>query len=472
MENSKLIALLKTFNTQELREFKDFVASPYFNKNQELVLFYDYLKKIAPKFSAKATTRQTIYNNLFPKNKYDDKHMNYLMSFLLKLAERYIGLRKYQTQKLLPEYHTLASMIDRNLEKHYQQTIAKTNKLINDKEQLDINHYYHKFLLADIAHQHWASKKERKFNNLLQFTSDYFDLYFLANKLKYSCEMLNNQQSVSSPFIINMINEIDSYLEKKNLTDEPIINCYYHILKILTTDTPEPYFIKLKNLLNQNFEVFTKEEMQPIYFHTLNFCIRNIRKGKKAYIEESLNLYVKGIESKLLLENNYLSPWTFKNVVKLGLRLERYDWTEQFIQTHHQMLEENFRKDALQYNLADLYYYKGDNNKAIEHLRNVEFTDVYYALDSREMLIRIYYELGEDESLTSLIASFSIYLKRNKIISNKVKQTYLNFITILKLLLKKKNLNPKVLEEKINTTELLVNREWLIKQCEKTNPSK
>ena len=81
MENSKLIALLKTFNTQELRAFKDFVASPYFNKNQELVLFYDYLKKIAPKFPLKKISRESIYNNLFPKKEYDDKHMNYLMSF-------------------------------------------------------------------------------------------------------------------------------------------------------------------------------------------------------------------------------------------------------------------------------------------------------------------------------------------------------------------------------------------------------
>jgi len=464
MENSKLIALLKTFNTQELREFKDFVASPFFNKNEELILYYEYLKKIAPKFPPKKITRQTVYKNLFPKKKYDDKHMNYLMSFLLKLAERYVGLRKYQEQKLLPEYHVLTSMIDRNQEKHYQQNLIKAHKLVNNNEQQNIDTYYHKFLLAEIEHQHWVNKKERKYNEHLQNTSDFFDYYFLANKLKYSCEMLNNQKLVSTPYIFNMIEDVNNYLKNKDLEKEPIINIYYHILKILTAEKPEPFFLKLKELLFQNFELLTKEEMQQMYFHALNFCIGKIRKGESKYLEESLNLYIKGIESKLLLENDRLSPWTFKNVVKLGLRLKKYDWTERFIQDHHKMLEENFRKNALQYNLADLYYYKGNNQKAIEHLRNVEFTDVHYALDSREMLMRIYYELGENESLISLIASFNIYLKRNKIISSKVKQTYLNFITNLKLLLKKKNLDLVKLEEKINSTELLVNRNWLLEQ--------
>ena len=466
MENSKLIALLKTFSTQELREFKDFVASPYFNKNQELVLCYEYLKKIAPKFQSKKITRQVVYKNLFPKKKYDDKHMNYLMSFLLKLAERYIGLRKYQEQTLLPEYHILASTIDRNLEKHYQQNLIKANKVIDDGRQLDLDNYYHKFLLAEIAHQHWTNKKERKYNEHLQITSDFFDYYFLANKLKYSCEMLNNQKLVSTPYTFNMIEDVNNYLRDRNLENEPIINIYYHILKILTEEKPEPFFIKLKELLFQNFDLITKEEMQQMYFHALNFCIGKIRKGEDKYLEESLNLYIKGIESKLLLENDRLSPWTFKNVVRLGLRLMQFDKTEKFIQQYHHMLEENFRKDALQYNLADLYYFKGNLNQALEHLRNVEFTDIYYALDSKEMLVKIYFELKEEEALNALIASFSIFLTRNKLVSNKVRQTYMNFIKILKLFFKK-NINIEEIEERINQTELLSGRVWLLKQCKR-----
>jgi len=72
MQNSKLIELLKTFSTKELRECGDFVQSPFFNYNEEVVLFYNHLRKLAPNFSAKKTERETVYKSLFPKKRYDE----------------------------------------------------------------------------------------------------------------------------------------------------------------------------------------------------------------------------------------------------------------------------------------------------------------------------------------------------------------------------------------------------------------
>lgn len=467
MTNSKLIELLKTFNAPELREFKDFVASPFFNKNDELVLLFDYLKKCAPKFSDKKINATTVYQQLFPKKKYDDKHMKYLMSFLLKLAEKYIGYKKYQDQKLLPDYHVLSSCIDRKLEKHYQQNFQKATSLIKKNSLIDTNYYYHQYLLADIANQHFLSKKIRKLDNRLQVASDFLDLYFLANKLKYSCEILDRQQTLSGEYVIGMLEEVTLYLEKNNFEAETTINIYYHILRILVEEHPEPYFEKLKELLFKNLEQFTKEEIQNMYFLTLNFCIRRVRKSGKKHAEELLNLYLKGIETKILFENNKLSPWTYKNVVKLGLGLNKFDETELFINKYNNSLAESFQKDALQYNLADLYYYRNELDKALEHLRNVEFSDIYYALDSKVMLLKIYYELDEQEPLISLLASFKIYLKRNKLIPKEMQHTYGNFVKFLTKLSRNKNKDITELKLLLKDTQVLNSRKWLVAQIEK-----
>ena len=45
--SNKLIELLKTFSASELLAFRDFTASPYFNKREELVRLYAHLKKAA-----------------------------------------------------------------------------------------------------------------------------------------------------------------------------------------------------------------------------------------------------------------------------------------------------------------------------------------------------------------------------------------------------------------------------------------
>ena len=78
------------------------------------------------------------------------------------------------------------------------------------------------------------------------------------------------------------------------------------------------------------------------------------------------------------------------------------------------------------------------------------------------MLIKIYYEIDEEEALLSLIASFTIYLKRNKKIASNIINTYLNFTSLTYQIIKAKpNKLPAILE-KIKTIEPLTDRRWLI----------
>ena len=93
-----------------------------------------------------------------------------------------------------------------------------------------------------------------------------------------------------------------------------------------------------------------------------------------------LDLYVKGIENKSLFDESYLSHWTYSNVVKLALRLERYEWIESFISEYTGSLPPQYREDAQYYNLAELYYHKHDYDKVLDNLNQLHFTDLHYHL--------------------------------------------------------------------------------------------
>ncbi|MCR9287225.1 MAG: hypothetical protein NXI23_07585 [Bacteroidetes bacterium] len=464
MEKSKLIQVLKTFSTSELREFKDFVASPFFNKNQELILFYGYIKKNAPSFSLKKIKKEVVYQTVFPNQNYDEKHLKYLMSFLLKLAEEFIGLKKYQSNKIRLKYNILEACIDRKLDKSYADIYRKATKELENHPYRDTNFYFEKHLLAEVGNRYLGKKNVRKFNEKLREIADNFDFYYLGKKLKLTCEMLNQKKFLSGDYHSNMLEELQNYLQKFPYEDVPIITVYLTILKTLTHEDNIAHFEKLKSDLNTYSNLFEVEEMKQIYIHTINYCIRKIRQKEERFVEEALNLYMNGIETKLLFEGDFLSPWTYNNIIKLGLRLGRYDWTETAIKTYHTALEEPFRDSAFNYSLADLYYHKQDFNKALLHLREVEYSDIFFALDAKVMLLKIYFEKSEKEALHSLIISFKTYLKRNKLISNTMRETYLNF-TILLAQLDKNQFHPITdLKEKIINSELLVDRKWLLEQ--------
>lgn len=148
-------------------------------------------------------------------------------------------------------------------------------------------------------------------------------------------------------------------------------------------------------------------------------------------------------------------------MVKLSLRLQHYTWIESFIQEYAPKLPGSFRENALHYNLAELYYYTNRFDQAQEHLNQVAFSDLNYYLGARVLLAKIFYETDEEEALLSLISSFTIFLKRNKQLSNNLKHTYLNFCQILFQILRRSPAQMKKLQEKISNTSLLTDRAWL-----------
>jgi len=465
LENSKLINLLRTFSRVELRELHDFVRSPFFNKKKQVTELYNYLKKIAPHFPPAKIEREHVYKKIYGNEKYNDTLLNHVMSDLFQLVEQYIGWAKYQKEKVLVNTHILDEYVERDLEKHYQYLYRKTAQLVEEETLRNTDFYYQNFLLANLAEKHFDKKKLRKFDNHLQIVADNFDVYYLAKKLKHSCEMLDRQRVVAADYEMKFVEEVSDFLKKNNYDNIPPIAIYRRILITLKDDQADEQYQELKILIERHINHFPKFEMKQIYLAILNFCIRKIRNGNRIYADEALELYLKGIENRVLFEGEHLSPWTYKNVVVLGIGLKKYEWTEKFIYNYNNKLPAHFREDALHYNLADLYYRNKVYDKAIEHLRNVEFTDVYYSLDTRLMLAKIYYETNETEALLSLISSFRIFIKRNKLIAQNVKESYTNFLKIIHLLVKKEGKESiEKIKETIEKTQLLMDKRWLKEQ--------
>ena len=464
MENTKLIALLQTFNSRELRELKNYIASPFFNNNSEVMLFYDYLKKYAPHFPPKKIERLRVYEKLFPSRTFDRKHFNYLTSDLFRLASDYIGYQKYKQQGQLSQCHVLSSFVDRSLNREYQYLYQK---IVNEQEKSirrDTAFYYQQHLLADIANRYFDRQKVRKSDTKLQQAASYFDHYYLAQKLKYSVEILDRQLQLATEYQIDLLEEVQNYLKIKPYDNVPPIAIYYKILQLLTHSENYNHFFDFKNLFQQYNDKFSESERRHIYMFALNYCIRKVREGVRIFWEEADILFKQGIEQKWLFEDGKLSPWTYKNAIRLAIRLEQYTWAEEFIVTYNKFLIDEFREDALYFNLAELHYAQKKYNKALEYLNQVSFSDIQYNLSTKRMLIKIYFELKEEEPLISLLNAFRLFLKRNKLLSEDITSSHLNFIAAINLLLKPNTENLHTLQEKINTTKLLMERSWLQEQ--------
>lgn len=457
MGKSKIATILTTFSVTEMQHFRDFVASPYFNKKEELVRLLDLLAEDG----ADDRSKKTLYQGLFPKKPYDDKHFRYLTSDLSKLAERFMVLRRLDDDPLRAEFDLLDAYLNRGLDKYYLQVRKKIRQQLEKADFHDGSYFLHQLRLADIDERRFGEKLQRRFDLSIQYASNYLDCYYFTKKLKYSCDMLDRQALLQGEYQLNLSPGLIDHLKKNEFFQQDLIALYHTVLIALQEEDKEAHFSRLKALLISHSEQIAPAELKEFYFYGINYCARKIRQGKEKYVTEALDLYMDGIDQGILIEKNHLTPWTFTNIVKLALRLKRYAWIETFIHRYADMLPAEFRQNALHYNLAELFYYTQDYDQALDHLNKVKWSDLNFYLGARVILAKVYYETGEEEALLSLIASFTIFLKRNKEISNQLKKTYLNFCEILFQLMKRKKRKLEPLREKIQKTELLTDRAWL-----------
>ena len=118
---------------------------------------------------------------------------------------------------------------------------------------------------------------------------------------------------------------------------------------------------------------------------------------------------------------------------------------------------------------SSLYFYQKKYKLSLKQLLSVEFTDIYYSLDSRVLLLKTYYEIDDLESALSLINAFKIFLKRDNTISEYQNLTYSNFLQLTNSLIRLKmgyKQDLKTIEDKLNKTEQIADLTWLRQKVE------
>lgn len=470
MKGSKLLELYSALDGQEIRQLEDFYASPYFNKNEGVLKIFRLLKDEWPEFDDDAVDRYLIWHKAFPKRAFDDNEFRYLNSTLLKLAEQFIGLKEYESSPAQPALDILTACRNRDLSKHYRSYLKRLDRKLERSPFRNEDFYNLRFNTALNSAGYFHRKQTRIFDQSLQDAVDYLDEYYLITKLHLTCELINRQNIISASYDIRLVDELMEYLQHYNYQEVPAMEIYYRILSLLTQEDTRPHFQRLKDLIREHIGIFPGEEKLAIYANAQNYCIRMIKTGDPDYLQELFELYQTGLEQRILIEDGVLSPWKFKNIVSAGLRLGHFDWVEGIMADYGQYLPDDYRSTAVLYNRANLLYHQGEFSEALRLLNQVEFSDVYYSLDTRKIMLMIYFQQQATEPLLSLVSSFRLFLRRNKLISDRNRSAYKNFIDLVQLLWRVesgKEMNLDALLGTIRDRQPLVEEEWLRNQAKR-----
>lgn len=468
MKNTKLIALLRTFEKKDFRRFREYLASPFFNKRTDLISFYALLENLSPDFPDNKIERRDIWSQYSPDTPFDEKEFAYLMNFLLKQGENYIYINAVGSDDIARGTLMLNHYLDHGLNKHYRAVYQKTYKDLQAQPYRDAEWQLKAWRLAYTEVHHFYSSQTRKPTDSLLLAAQHLDAFYLDTRLEMSSEALNLNQILKEAIDTSFIDGSLGYMDQLEI-QEPAIEIRKLVLMILRDPEDTESFRKLRHALPDITRYFPPEKVKGIFAYAQNFCIRRIKSGDGTFQEELFGIYQEAIEAGAMYEGEFLNPWNFKNVCTVALNLGEFHWTESFIKTHEHRIPPESRTSAVSYNLANLHFRRGDHDKALVALMRVEFSDIFYALDTRRMQLKIYFEREDYIALSSLISSFRIYLRRNRIISESNRVAYKNFVDwlarIFRSVQRQEIEDLEQYAEEIRKTDPIVEGEWLVEKC-------
>lgn len=466
MRNSKLYSILEHFDKYEQNRCRKYIQSPYFNKNETLLNLYEiFIDHINTK-SGVELTKEDIWLMLNPqKGQFDDVRFRKFCSDLLKLIEGFLSQQIFEENPLHQATYLIEAVGNKKLEKLYNSTMKSARRLTNSYPFRIANYYHSQYQIEKNYYDltNLDTKRQQKSN--VEKISDNLDYFYFIEKLRLFCEIFSRQHVSSHDYKVFLKNEIIDLINKFQFDEIPALSVYYQIFLLYTEPENEDHFYKLKSLLDKYSHLFpittAKDEL---YMSAQNYCISNINKGNQKFLKELFILYKDLLEKELILAQGILSPWYFRNIVVISLRLGEYDWTKDFIEKYKDNLPDSLRNNAVTYNLAQLYFYQKKYDKVIENLRDVEFEDFSYNLNSKTMLLATYYETEEIDPLYFLMESFRVFLNRHKDIPEYRRKQYKNLIKFTKKLTKLMPGDAKALtklKEEIETTKNIASIKWL-----------
>ena len=228
---------------------------------------------------------------------------------------------------------------------------------------------------------------------------------------------------------------------------------------------------ELNGLVEIHDKIISQGDKSTIFTLMELIVNRSQIRNRKERFEELFNLYKLQIKTGAIYTNERIHHGRFKNVVTIAVNLKEYDWLEVFMAEHREkLIPETIAEEAFSFNLAYVLYHKGDMDSAAEIILQESFSDAFYRISARRLLLMIHYSAQEWDLLESRMDAHKAFLYRMKGVNTKRVGDEKKFMRNFKKLysIKRSPNKRSELEDfksRVATEQSLPERSWLLEQA-------
>jgi len=457
MHNKKLILLLSSMTSKELKQCRNYLGTQLDYTTEEFRLF-DYIWKSKNKWDSKRLEIERAHRAIKPNTTL--KQFESLMSALVVRIEKFIIYHlKDSVQKQYEDQFRLANFYkSRGLDKFFRQSQRKLLDLLTQMPPIDTNLPY---LQLQQMHQAFFSNLEDLPENMLEKMMANLTLFYQQRRLVYEIEFKNRKQLYQ-----------EEGLKEKDTTSKVLTNQL-----ALLNDGTETVFLQLKKILFKQHQNFSQEHAYRLLIYLFNYASKKIRAGNDAYVLHNNDLYDLGLNKKILLLNGKLPESFLINIITLKSLLPTIPLEEigDLIKNCATYTNTKNPKALQNFSWALFYFIKDEYKKVIEVIDNQIIINLEIRLYLRIELIRLacLYRVENDYLYPdSLITNCRNIFKKHKIKGDEnFRIGGLNLIKIIEILWQPSQLKIAKKLEKLHpiiaSKKPLTYRSWVNKEIKR-----
>ncbi|MBK8983650.1 MAG: hypothetical protein IPM38_15375 [Ignavibacteria bacterium] len=434
MQNTKLIRLLKSLNQNEIRQFKDFVNSPVYNKNKNAAKLFDEIKKFYPEFTNKNLDGNKIFGKVFPDEKYDYFKLKLAVSDLFKIGIEFLSFLSFKNENQIKTEYLLRELRQRNLDSIFEQTFKSAESQNESSKVKDEVYFFHKLNLTFEHISYLAPKKPNENILMQQDMLNLFIRYSLIRYMKYYNIMMHEELQNNVKYDMGMFDEVLNYIKNNDFENSPTILAYYNII-MLGKERDDKYFYSLKELGEKYKDELNDVDRYMIFLHLNSHCafVFN-RLSRTDLLRDQFELIKEKNSQKIENLGKILYP-DFLNEVKISVNAKEFEWAEDYIKNNSGELTEE-KDSTINFCYGYINFKKGNYDAALDLFSKTNFPNFIIKIQVKIIQLKLLYEINCFEQAISNIDAFRHYLKRENTIKESFKESFYEFLRITNDLVK------------------------------------
>ncbi|MCB0587719.1 MAG: hypothetical protein KDD06_20675 [Phaeodactylibacter sp.] len=475
MAKVKLYGLLARLESRELPWLGKFLASPYFNANEDLVQLWGFLREVHPGYEV--LDKKEVFQALFPGQAYDAKLLNARYSELTRLVEQFFVQQEFRREEPL-QYPLRRSAYYRR--RMYPQFSRECHRQAGLLEQ-QTGHIKSQAQLLAVYDALYYGRQEaaspEKGNEEAERAMKYLDRHFILSKLKYLADLFARKTMYKEDHTIRLQEAVLSEAAERKDKD-PVVGMYYYLARLFLDEFSEEAYRRLWGLVQQHGKKLPRDEQAFFVAKLTGLAHLRLSYGENTYYQLLVEAFKYADCYGLLILDGQISDISFLNTCAVGAAAREFEWVREFIEKYKAYLPAASATQATLLGKAAVLFNQEDYEGTHRILQQASHWHPYYRIRMHSLLVRCLLGLHLDtpnyyRTLHNAVEAFSRFIRRNKSLSAPKREGYLNFgkavkrIAALRSHQWRSSRERAALQEWVSRLKPLALRPWLEEQLEK-----